>query len=119
MGKAVQLDSRVAEAIDPTEVDTNIVFDANQTKDGDKTHRPQFEAALDAAETVRVRAYVPAESMESSFKMTPDDLRAGPLGVIRSNDGKVNKSHFERDGVLIILWSPVNLTPTTSVTVNI
>ena len=117
MGKAVQLNSRVAEAIDPTTVDTNMVFNVEGTKEGDATHRPQWEGALDDAETVRCRAYIPEGNIESTIKVTPDDLRPGRLGVERSKDGKVNKSHFERDGVLIILWSPVNLTPTTSLTV--
>jgi hypothetical protein len=118
MGTAVQLDSRVAEAIDPTTVDTNMVFAVEGTKAGDATHRPQYEGALDAAETVRCRAYIPEANIESVIKMTPKDLRPGRLGVERSKDGKVNKSHFEKEGVLVILWSPVNLTPTTSLTID-
>ena len=119
MPKAVQLNSLVAEAIDPTTVGASPVFDVAFTKAGDATHRPQFEGALDPAETVRVRAYIPDENTDESIVMSISDLRPGKEGVKLSRDGKVNVSHFEDKtrNLLVLLWSPVNLSPLEKLTV--
>ncbi len=120
MPKAVQLDSQVAVAIDPTTTDADLVFDVVATKAGDATHRPQFEGSLDDAKTVRCRAYIPDGNDDVSIILSVKDLRPDGEGVKRSKDGRVNVSHFEdktRD-VLILLWSPVNLNPMSTITVN-
>jgi len=120
MPKAVQLDSQVAEAIDPTTTDKDLVFEVAPSREGDSTHRPQFEGALDPAATVRVRAYIPDDNNDESIVLSVTDLRPAPDGVKRSKDGRVNVSHFEDKtrNVLILLWSPVNLNPMSTITVN-
>jgi hypothetical protein len=120
MPKAVQLNSLVAEAIDPTTVGSTPVFDVAFTKAGDATHRPQFEGALDPAETVRVRAYIPDDNTDPSIIVSMKDLRPGKEGVKLSKDGKVNVAHFEDKtrNILVLLWAPVNLSPLENVTIN-
>jgi len=121
MSKAVQLNTLVAEAIDPASVGAKPAFKVTLTKRGDATHRPQFEGALDAAETVRVRAYIPEGFDGDKIIVTPADLRPGKEGVKRSRDGRVNVAHFEREdeNILVLMWAPVNLPPIESVTLNL
>jgi hypothetical protein len=120
MAKAVQLNSLVAEAIDPTTVSATPTFEVSSSKGGDATHRPQFEGALDPAETVRVRAYIPEGNDDARIVLTVGDLRPGKEGVKRSTDGKVNVAAFEDStrNILVLLWAPVNLTPLESVTIS-
>lgn len=120
MAKAVQLDALVATAIDPTTVGSLPQFDVTQASEGDETHRPTFEGALDAAETIRVRAYVPASFSKDELTMTPAQLRDGKEGVKRSKDGRVNVSHFEDTdaGILVLMWSPVEMNPIEGIKLN-
>ena len=75
---------------------------------------------MDAAETFRVRAYIPEGNDDAAIIMTLKDLRPGKEGVKRSKDGRVNVSHFEdKDAnVLVILWSPVAYPTLESLTIN-
>ena len=118
--KAVQLNERVAQAADPTKVGAAPEFKVSFTKVGDETHRAQFEGALDEAETIRVRAYIPDGFDDPTIVMTPNDLRPGKEGVKRSKDGKVNVAHFEDKSrnLLVIMWAPVNLNPIEKIVVN-
>jgi len=118
--KAVQLNSLVAEAIDPTTVGAEPVFEVTPSKEGDATHRPQFEGALDDAETVRVRLYVPEDNNDEAIVMSVKDIRPGKAGVTRSRDGRVNTTAFEDStrNILVLLWAPVNLSPLATITVK-
>lgn len=120
MGNAVQLNSLVPEAADPTSVGTTPTFEVTPTRAGDATHRPQFEGALDAARTFRVRAYIPDGVTDTAFVLTPKDIRTkdGMLDVSRSKDGKVNITAFEDGDVLVLLWTPVAYNTFESLTIK-
>lgn len=110
MADTVQLNDLVAEAADPAKVGPTPIFKVAKTKDGDATHRPQFEGAIDDAETFRVRAYIPEDFSKSTVKLTASDIRRNPKGkldVVRSRDGRVNVTALEKDDVLVLMWTPV------------
>lgn len=115
MTKAVQLNTLVAEACDPTALDANLEFSIQLTKAATAQTRENWEGWLDEARTVRVKAYIPAghPDIETQFSMEDDrrkDAKA-PTGVTRSKDGKVNVVFLERDDIFAMLYLPVNAAP--------
>lgn len=115
MTKAVQLNTLVAEACDPTALDANLEFSIQLTKAATAQTRENWEGWLDEARTVRVKAYIPAghPDIETQFSMADDrrkDAKA-PTGVTRSKDGKVNVVFLERDDIFAMLYLPVNAAP--------
>ena len=119
MEKAVQLNSLVAEACDPTTLESNLAFDIHRTKEATATTRENWEGWLDEAMTVRVKAYIPAGHPDPvvQFSMTKDLRKSkdAPSGVARSQDGKVNIAHLEQGDIFALFYLPVNAAPIATV----
>jgi hypothetical protein len=119
MTKAVQLNTLVAEACDPTALDTDLEFGIQLTKAATAQTRENWEGWLDEARTVRVKAYIPAGHPDPVTKFSIENDRRkdakAPTGVTRSKDGKVNVVFLERGDIFAMLYLPVNAAPIATV----
>ena len=111
MAQAIQLNTLVAEAMDPSDIKANLEFAVSKTKDATAQTREHWEGYLDDARTVRVKAYIPAGYTDKVIQYSIEGDRRknneAPDGVKRSLDGKVNITFLEDKGVLTLLYTPV------------